>query len=132
MRDTITKKSNPKALLPIAVFLVLYLGLGIVFEYIMKNSGSADIPSTTKGGYHLTDMHVRGLNEARSMVINAFGANMCISHKEAFVNAVTNGKPSSFLFEDSWLDLPTEIMMYGTNIFSVASDGDTPPPAVIL
>ena len=36
MRDTNTKKSNPKALLPIAVFLVLYLGLGIVFEYIMK------------------------------------------------------------------------------------------------
>lgn len=30
------KKSNPKALLPIAVFLVLYLGLGIVFEYVMK------------------------------------------------------------------------------------------------
>lgn len=30
------KKSNPKALLPIAVFLVLYLGLGILFEYIMK------------------------------------------------------------------------------------------------
>lgn len=30
------KKNNPKALLPIAVFLVLYLGLGIVFEYVMK------------------------------------------------------------------------------------------------
>lgn len=30
------KKSNPKALLPIGVFLVLYLGLGILFEYIMK------------------------------------------------------------------------------------------------
>ena len=29
-------KSNPVALLPIAVFLVLYLGLGIVFEYVMK------------------------------------------------------------------------------------------------
>jgi len=29
-------KSNPAALLPIGVFLVLYLGLGIVFEYIMK------------------------------------------------------------------------------------------------
>ena len=27
--------SNPTALLPIGVFLVLYLGLGIVFEYIM-------------------------------------------------------------------------------------------------
>ena len=30
------KKSNLWALLPIGVFLVLYLGLGIVFEYVMK------------------------------------------------------------------------------------------------
>lgn len=30
------KKNNPKALLPIGVFLVLYLGLGIIFEYVMK------------------------------------------------------------------------------------------------
>lgn len=30
------KKANPIALLPVLVFLVLYLGLGIVFEYVMK------------------------------------------------------------------------------------------------
>ncbi|MDO4522824.1 MAG: Na+/H+ antiporter NhaC family protein [Eubacteriales bacterium] len=30
------KTPNPAALLPIGVFLVLYLGLGITFEYIMK------------------------------------------------------------------------------------------------
>lgn len=30
------KKNNPIALLPIGVFLVLYLGLGILFEYVMK------------------------------------------------------------------------------------------------
>lgn len=30
------KKSNPVALLPIGVFLVMYLGLGILFEYVMK------------------------------------------------------------------------------------------------
>ena len=30
------KKANAKALLPILVFLVLYLGLGILFEYVMK------------------------------------------------------------------------------------------------
>lgn len=29
-------KGNPKALLPVAVFLVLYLGMGITFEYILK------------------------------------------------------------------------------------------------
>ena len=30
------KKGNPKALLPILVFLVLYLGFGIIFEYVLK------------------------------------------------------------------------------------------------
>ena len=30
------KKENWKALIPIGVFLIMYLGLGIVFEYIMK------------------------------------------------------------------------------------------------
>jgi len=30
------KKSNPWALLPIGIFVVLYLGLGITFEYILK------------------------------------------------------------------------------------------------
>lgn len=33
MRDS--KKSNPVALLPIGVFLVMYLGLGILFEYVL-------------------------------------------------------------------------------------------------
>ena len=32
----IMKKRNGKALLPIGVFLVLYLGLGILFEYVLK------------------------------------------------------------------------------------------------
>lgn len=30
------KKGNPWALLPIGVFLLVYLGLGLTFEYIMK------------------------------------------------------------------------------------------------
>lgn len=30
------KKGNPAALLPIGVFLILYLGLGILFEYVMN------------------------------------------------------------------------------------------------
>ena len=30
------KNANPIALLPVAVFLVLYLGLGILFEYVLK------------------------------------------------------------------------------------------------
>ncbi|MBO5166082.1 MAG: Na+/H+ antiporter NhaC family protein [Lachnospiraceae bacterium] len=39
------KKANYAALLPIGVFLVLYLGLGIVFEYVLKISrGFYNIP----------------------------------------------------------------------------------------
>lgn len=39
------KKSNPIALLPIVVFLILYLGLGILFEYILKiEMGFYNIP----------------------------------------------------------------------------------------
>ena len=34
--EEIKKKGNVTALLPIGVFLVLYLGLGILFEYVMK------------------------------------------------------------------------------------------------
>ena len=30
------KRSNPIALLPILVFLVLYLGMGLIFEYVLK------------------------------------------------------------------------------------------------
>ncbi len=39
------KKANGKALLPIGVFLVLYLGLGIIFEYVLDVSmGFYNIP----------------------------------------------------------------------------------------
>lgn len=39
------KKGNAKALLPILVFLILYLGLGILFEYVLKISmGFYNIP----------------------------------------------------------------------------------------
>ena len=39
------KKNNPAALLPIGVFLVLYLGLGLIFEYALKiEMGFYNIP----------------------------------------------------------------------------------------
>ena len=39
------KKENFGALLPIGVFLVLYLGLGILFEYVLKiGMGFYNIP----------------------------------------------------------------------------------------
>ncbi len=41
------KNGNPKALIPIGVFVVLYLGLGIVFEYVLGISmGFYSVPIT--------------------------------------------------------------------------------------
>ena len=31
------KKANPAALLPILEFLLLYLGLGLIFEYVLRD-----------------------------------------------------------------------------------------------
>lgn len=43
--NQLEKKGNAKALLPILVFVVLYLGLGLVFEYVLKISmGFYNIP----------------------------------------------------------------------------------------
>lgn len=45
MENEAKEKGNVKALLPIGVFLVLYLGIGIVFEYVMGISmGFYNIP----------------------------------------------------------------------------------------
>ena len=39
------KKSNPKALLPIAVFLVFYLAMGVVFQYVLDiPMGFSNVP----------------------------------------------------------------------------------------
>ena len=52
-----SKKANPAALLPILVFLVLYLGLGLIFEYVLKiPMGFYSIPIVVIAAFIL--MHV--------------------------------------------------------------------------
>ena len=38
--EEMKKKGNVIALLPIGVFLAMYLGLGILFEYILDKAGA--------------------------------------------------------------------------------------------
>lgn len=45
MSDEIESKGNPLALLPIGIFVILYLGTGIIFEYVLKiEMGFYNIP----------------------------------------------------------------------------------------
>ena len=48
---------------------------------------------------------------------------MILTHREYLTNAVSNGYPSAGAWFDSTLELPNEIMMYGSLVFTPAGDG---------
>lgn len=86
----------------------------------MKDDG------TTTGGYVGSDMYKTGLSSAKTTITNAFG-DLVLTHDEYLVNAVSNGKPSGAALKASTVEIPSEIMMYGTNIYSPGNDGTTVP-----
>lgn len=81
---------------------------------------------TTVGGYVGSDMYKTGLTQAKTTITTAFGS-MVLTHGEYLVNAITNGKPSGATLKASMVEIPSEIMMYGTNIYSPGNDGTTIP-----
>lgn len=82
--------------------------------------------STTVGGYVGSKMYTTGLTQAKTIITTAFGS-MVLTHGEYLVNAITNGKPSGATLRASTVEIPSEIMMYGTNIYSPGNDGTTVP-----
>ena len=82
---------------------------------------------TTEGGYVGSKMYKTGLNEAKNIINNAFGASHVLKHREYLVNTVTNGKPSSGSWYDSTVELPNEFMIYGSHIHSIQQDSSTIP-----
>lgn len=82
---------------------------------------------TTEGGYIGSAMKSDGggIAQARAIIQADFGAANILTHRELFVNAVTNGKPSNHAWYDSDIDLMNEPMVYGSYIFTPACDGTT-------
>ena len=64
------------------------------------------------------------LATAKTTITNAFG-DMVLTHGEYLVNAITNSKPSGAALKSSSVEIPSEIMMYGTQIMSPGNDGTT-------
>lgn len=77
---------------------------------------------TTDGGYVGSEMYTTNLTQAKTTITSAFG-DMVLTHKEYLSNAVTDGVVTGMAWKDSSVELPSEIMMYGTNIFSPINDG---------
>lgn len=83
--------------------------------------------NTTEGGYVNSKMRTENLEQAKTTIKAAFGENNILVHRDNFVNAVTNGKPSGSSWHDSDIELPSEVMMYGCKHFGANSDGSTIP-----
>ena len=80
----------------------------------------------TTGGYVGSKMYTTHLANAKTVAAAAFG-NAVLSHRELLVNAVSNGYPSGGAWYDSTLELPNEIMMYGSYVHTPAGDGTIVP-----
>lgn len=80
----------------------------------------------TTGGYVGSKMYTTNLAQAKTLVNSAFGSAV-LTHRELLVNAVSNGYASAGAWYDSSVELPNEIMMYGSYIFAPAGNGSTVP-----
>ena len=80
----------------------------------------------TTGGYVGSEMYTANLEQAKTAINAAFGANHILSHRQLLVNAVTNGVPSGVSWYDSTVELMTERNVYGNEVMGWSSNGSAP------
>lgn len=83
--------------------------------------------NVTTGGYVGSKMYTTGLDQAKTTINTAFGADHILTHRQLLVNAVSNGKPSGGVWADSTVELMTEQNVYGGKVFATSSDGSSIP-----
>lgn len=77
--------------------------------------------NTTEGGYAGSLMYSEGLEQAKTQIQQAFGAEHVLSHRIYLVNATSSGRPTAGGWYDITVDLMNENMVYGCMIFAVAN-----------
>lgn len=77
--------------------------------------------NTTEGGYAGSLMYTEGLEQAKTQIQQAFGAEHVLSHRIYLVNATSAGLPTEGEWYDSTVDLMNENMAYGCMIYSAAN-----------
>ena len=92
-----------------------------LYTYVMNDT------NITTGAYIGSKMYTEGLNQAKTNIQTAFGAEHVLSHRIYLQNATLNGKASGGEWVDSIVDLMCEHMVYGSGVFSPVSDGSETP-----
>lgn len=78
--------------------------------------------NTTDGGYVGSLMYTEGLEQAKTQIQQAFGAEHVLSHRIYLINATSSERPTSGGWYDSTVDLMNENMVYGCMIYAVANN----------
>lgn len=79
--------------------------------------------NTTVGGYVGSKMYTKGLEQAKTTIIAAFGKDHILTHRIHLVNACVDGVPTGNAWFDSQVALPTEFNMYGSRVISASPVG---------
>ncbi len=77
---------------------------------------------TSDGGYVNSAMYKSNLEQAKTIIASAFGTAV-LSHREYLCNAASDGTESGYAWFDSTVELPNELMIFGTQITTPRSYG---------
>ncbi len=83
--------------------------------------------NTTAGSYIGTQLNISGLDQAKGIIKNAFGARHLMGRRNYLTTKVTNGIASDGVWFDDSVTIMCEQMVYGSGIFSPVSNGSTVP-----
>ena len=111
------RRGNPRFDSPSLVIMPDYPLIASDSIRIMYNS------ATTANGYKGTNYRNTYRSQCRTKVNNFFGATHCADHKELISTASTSGKASGWEWNDCDVELPTEVNMYGHNVWSCYTNG---------
>lgn len=99
----------------------------VIMPDALLYSSKMNETDTTDGGYVGSQMYTTNLENAKAIINAAFGDANILNHREYLTNAVSNGHSSASAWYDSTVELPNEIMMYGSFVFTPAGDGSFVP-----
>ena len=85
-------------------------------------TASMNASNVSEGGYAGSLMYSDNLEAAKTIIQNAFGTAL-LTHRTYLVNAVSEENPSRAGWYDSTVELPNEIMMYGSLVCSLWGSG---------
>ncbi len=83
--------------------------------------------NVTTGAYVGSKMYTDYLADFKTIIQNDFEVGHILSHRNWLPNAVTNGYESGGTWVDSTIELMSELMVYGSNIFHNIMNGTNVP-----